>query len=140
MSLPSQHPAAAEVSPVWSGKIFNGDWIDGQGGAMDVVAPATGQVIGTVGAATPTDLDAAVASAQAAQREWAALPYDQRAKVFRTAAALLEAHPDRLAGWLVPEAGSGAGKAGFEVFLVVSELQQCAALTAEPYGELLRSF
>ena len=140
MSLPSQHPAAAEVSPVWSGKIFNGDWIDGQGGAMDVVAPATGQVIGTVGAATRTDLDAAVASAQAVQREWAALPYDQRAKVFRTAAALLEAHPDRLADWLVPEAGSGAGKAGFEVFLVVSELQQCAALTAEPYGELLRSF
>ena len=140
MSLPSQHPAAAEVSPVWSGKIFNGDWIDGRGGAMDVVAPATGQVIGTVGAATTADLDAAVASAREAQREWASLPYDQRAKVFRTAAALLEARPERLAGWLVPEAGSGGGKAAFEVFLVISELQQCAALTAEPYGELLRSF
>jgi benzaldehyde dehydrogenase (NAD) len=139
MSLTEQHPAAG-VGPVWSGKMFNGAWIDGQGGTTDVVAPATGQVIASVGTASAADLDASVASAQSAQREWAALPYDQRARVFRAGAQLLEANPERLADWLVPEAGSGAGKADFEVFLVISELQQCAALTAEPYGELLRSF
>jgi benzaldehyde dehydrogenase (NAD) len=40
---------------------------------------------------------------------------------------------------LVPESGSGQGKAAFEVSLVVSELQEAAALASHPYGELLRS-
>lgn len=64
MSLTEQEPALAG-SPVWSGKIFNGAWIAGQGGAMEVVAPATGQVIATVGQAGPADLNAAVAAAAA---------------------------------------------------------------------------
>src|SRR5699024_9612976 len=47
--------------------------------------------------------------------------------------------PDRLLRWLVPESGSTRGKASFEVGLVVSELDECAALTSQPYGELLQS-
>ncbi|MFJ8109099.1 aldehyde dehydrogenase family protein [Streptomyces sp. NPDC096132] len=129
----------AEAAQPWEGRIFDGTWVPGQGEPLEVTAPATGKVLTTVGTATPADVDRAVDLARKAQREWAALPYDRRAAVFRTAAALLEADPDRLIRRLVPEAGSGQGKAAFETGLVVSEFHQAAALAAEPYGELLRS-
>ena len=55
------------------------------------------------------------------------------------AAHILEADPGRLGRWLVEEAGSGQGKAGFEVGLMTAELQESAALASHPYGEMLRS-
>lgn len=109
------------------------------GGTLTVTAPATGSVLAEVDAASPADVDRAVAKAKQAQRDWAATTYDQRAAVLRRAARLLEAAPDRLRRWLVPESGSAMGKASFEVGLVVSELDECAALASHPYGELLHS-
>lgn len=123
----------------WQGKIHSGGWVDGSGESIDVTDKATGDKLGEVGSASTDDLDRAVAAAHEAQREWAALPYLARAGVMRKAAALLEENPERLAPWLVREAGSGQGKAGFEVFLVVSELQEAAATASAPYGEVLRS-
>lgn len=109
------------------------------GDVLEVTAPATGEVIATVGRATVDDLNAAVAAGVAAQSAWAALTYDARAAVMRRAAQILEADPDRLGRWIVEEAGSAQGKAAFEVGLVVSELNECAGLASAPYGELLRS-
>ncbi|WGL51186.1 aldehyde dehydrogenase family protein [Nocardioides sp. BP30] len=127
------------MSNRWDGKIFSGGFVTGNGGTAQVIAPATGAPIATVGRADVTDLDAAVAAAKAAQPAWAALPYTERAAVMTRAAALLEAEPERLIRWLVPEAGSGQGKAGFEAMLVTSELSAAAALAAQPYGQMLRS-
>ncbi|WP_127127339.1 aldehyde dehydrogenase family protein [Georgenia sp. SYP-B2076] len=129
---------AQQVTMPWDGALFDGTW-KAAASTVDVVAPATGQRIATVGAAGVDDLDAAVRSATEAQKTWAALTYDQRAKVFRRASALLAEDPDRLVRWLVPESGSGMGKAQFEVGLVVAELDECAGITSLPYGELLRS-
>lgn len=123
----------------WSGKVFDGSWVDGAAGTVPVTAPATGQQIATVGYASSGDVDRAVDVAGKAQRAWAALTYDQRAAVFRRAATLLVEAPDRLVSWLVPESGSGLGKAQFETGLVISELEEAAALASEPYGDLLRS-
>ncbi|ROO84283.1 benzaldehyde dehydrogenase (NAD) [Actinocorallia herbida] len=130
----------ANAAPVWEGKIFDGTWTKASGGVIEVTAPADGSLVATVGNATVADLDRAVAAAGKAQREWGALTYDKRASVLRKASALLEADPSRIARWLVPESGSGQGKAAFEVGLLVSELAESAALASEPYGEILRSF
>jgi len=130
---------SADVSNVWDGKIFSNGFVAGGGGASKVTAPATGEVIASVGQADSGDLDRAVAAAKAAQPAWAALPYTERAAVMTKAAALLEGEPERLTRWLVPEAGSGQGKAGFEAMLVASELSAAAALAAQPYGQMLRS-
>jgi len=124
---------------VWDGKVFAGDWRETEGGALEVTAPATGEVLATVGRATAADVAESVRIAGEAQAAWAAATYDVRAAVLRRAAQILEADPDRLARWIVEEAGSAQGKAGFEVSLVVSELQESAALASAPYGELLRS-
>ncbi|ELB94533.1 benzaldehyde dehydrogenase (NAD+) [Rhodococcus wratislaviensis IFP 2016] len=111
----------------------------GDGATVVVTAPATGEVLTTVRAATAQDVDAAVGSATRAQKDWAALTYDKRAAVLRKAAQLLEADPDRIRRWLIPESGSGFGKAVFEVSMLIGELNECAALASQPYGELLRS-
>ncbi|GGG65960.1 aldehyde dehydrogenase [Kocuria dechangensis] len=124
---------------IWTEKIFNGTWRKGGAGTLEVQAPATGEVLASVGAASTEDLDRSVDAAITAQRKWAALPYDARARVLRRAAQLLEENPDRLLPWLVRESGSGQGKAAFEVGLLVSELHECAALASTPYGEILRS-
>lgn len=53
----------------WSGRIYSGGWRAGGGGSADIVAPATGQAIGSYGVANVADLDAAVERGVAAQRE-----------------------------------------------------------------------
>src|SRR5438067_1583025 len=89
------------------GRLFlGGEWVQGSGGARDVVNPADGGTIGSVGLAGPDDLDRAVTAASAAQRAWADAPFDDRARVLREAGRLLEAATDEYAGWLVGEAGS----------------------------------
>ncbi|MEV7431748.1 aldehyde dehydrogenase family protein [Nocardioides sp. NPDC092400] len=127
------------VTEAWDGKIFSGGFVAGGAGTSPVLAPATGETIASVGQADTADLDRAVRAAAAAQPAWAALPYTERAAVMTRAAALLGDEPERLTRWLVPESGSGQGKAGFEAMLVTSELQAGAALAAQPYGQLLRS-
>src|SRR4051794_6493102 len=109
-----------DVTTQWSGKLYSGGWVAGSGPGIEVRSPATGDRLDAVASATAADLDAAVAQARTAQRAWAALPYDQRAAVFLKAARLLRENPERLARWLIAEAGSGQGKAAFEVGLVTS--------------------
>jgi benzaldehyde dehydrogenase (NAD) len=43
----------------WQGKVWTGAWTDGSGGTYDVVEPATADVVGAVGRATPEDVAAA---------------------------------------------------------------------------------
>jgi betaine-aldehyde dehydrogenase len=61
------------------------------------INPATGEVIGSCTVAGAAEVDAAVASAQQAQRAWAALPAPERARVLRRAAGLLRERNDELA-------------------------------------------
>lgn len=126
-------------TPLWEGKVFSDGWTTASGDPIDVVAPGSGAHLGTVGSASPADLDGAVESASRAQRAWAAQPYPARAAVMLKAAQILQDDPERLARYIVAEGGAGQGKAAFEVGLVVSELQESAALASHPYGEMLRS-
>lgn len=128
-----------DMSNPWDEKIFNGAFVAGSAGTWAVTAPATGATIATIGQADTDDLKAAVDAAETAQPAWAALPYTDRAAVMTKAAALLSESPERLTRWLVPESGSGQGKAEFETSLVAAELSAAAALAAAPYGQMLRS-
>jgi len=73
--------------------------------AGDVFNPSTGQVQARVGFSSLTDLDRAVAAAQAAQPEWAATNPQRRARVMFRFRELLEANMQELAELLASEHG-----------------------------------
>jgi len=88
-----------------------GHFIDGQETSgnsaefQDVFNPATGEVQARVALATEADLNAAVASAVAAQPKWAATNPQRRARVFFNFVALINRDMDELAALLSAEHG-----------------------------------
>jgi betaine-aldehyde dehydrogenase len=67
------------------------------GKTFEVINPANGEVLAMVQRATKEDVDAAVASAQEGQREWAALSAMQRSRILRKAVEILRGRNDELA-------------------------------------------
>ena len=64
---------------------------------FDTINPATGEVLATVQAATPADIEAAVQSARTGQQAWAALTAVERARILNRAVAILRSRNDELA-------------------------------------------
>jgi aldehyde dehydrogenase (NAD+) len=84
----------------------NGDWIRAlTNEAIDVVNPATEQVIGRVPAGTPQDVDLAVGAARAAFDEWSMTEPDLRAIALRRIAAELRKREDALSDLITRELG-----------------------------------
>ncbi|WP_374194220.1 aldehyde dehydrogenase [Streptomyces sp. PvR006] len=81
---------------------------------LQVLNPATEEPVATVPAATPADVDAAVARAAAAQSRWAAAAPADRARLLRRFAAVVDDHVEELARLEVAEAGHTIGNARWE--------------------------
>ncbi|MGW8951178.1 aldehyde dehydrogenase family protein [Streptomyces sp. NPDC055709] len=81
---------------------------------LDVLNPATEEVIATVPGALAHDVDAAVARAARAQRGWAAAAPADRARLLRRFAAVVDDHIEELARLEVREAGHTIGNARWE--------------------------
>ena len=124
---------------VWTGKIFNGEWITPTGGEYQVVEPATGNRLGVVGRASLDDVRKAADRAAEAQKAWARTPFDERARVLRRAGQIWEEHAADVQEWIIRESGSTAPKAGFELHVAANECYEAAAMATQPYGRLLRS-
>ena len=87
-------------------KLFvGGRWADGSRAPLDVLDPATGEVIATVANAGPDDLDRALAAADAAQPGWAATAPRARAEVLRRAFELMTARATELSALMSLEMG-----------------------------------
>jgi benzaldehyde dehydrogenase (NAD) len=123
----------------WQGKIWTGAWTDGSGGTYDAVEPATGDVLGSVGKATPQDVSAAARRAVEAQRGWAQLPFEERAGVLRRAGDVLAENAEEIKGWLARESGAITPFGDFQVHTSAQECYEASALPSHPYGELLRT-
>ncbi|MFF7247478.1 benzaldehyde dehydrogenase [Embleya sp. NPDC008237] len=127
------------AADAWTAHIFDGRWVSGAGGTYEAVEPATGNVLGVVGAADPADVSRAATAAAGAQVDWAARPHDERAAVLRRAGLLFERHAEEIEGWLVREAGSVPAKAALEVRFAAAECFEAAALASHPQGLVLPS-
>ncbi len=117
--------------------IFSSGWTKAQGGMLQTLEPATGEVLAEVGLANKGDVREAASRARAAQPQWAATTGPERAALMRRAARVLEDNHEEFESWLVREGGAIPGKAGFEVQLVLAELWEAAALPTQPWGSLL---
>jgi benzaldehyde dehydrogenase (NAD) len=121
----------------WEGQLFSDGWRPAQGGTVDVLEKATGHRLATVGLAGAADVAAACARAAAAQPAWAATSFEERARILRRAADLLESRQDQVVEWLVRETGEIRARATHEHRISVGEIREAAALAGQPYGELL---
>ncbi|MCW2500533.1 MAG: putative aldehyde dehydrogenase [Frankiales bacterium] len=87
-----------------------GAWIDSAGErTIDVLNPATEQVIGRVAEGTATDVDRAVAAAKEAFPGWSALSPVERAAYLQSAAALLTARTDEVGQLISDDMGMPLG-------------------------------
>ncbi|MEB2400778.1 MAG: benzaldehyde dehydrogenase [Alcaligenaceae bacterium] len=123
----------------WAGKALADGWQTLSGGEISVMEPATGDVLARVARAGAEDVSASAATAKAAQKAWAAMPYGERAKIFRKAAQLLEANRDDYATWIIRETGSVRPKAMFEIDSVLHLCHEAAAMLTQPRGLVLPS-
>ncbi|MCU0899468.1 MAG: betaine-aldehyde dehydrogenase [Cypionkella sp.] len=77
---------------------IDGAYIDDPAGAMiEVIYPATGEVIARLHEATPALIDRALASAARAQADWAAMRPVDRARILRRASDLIRERAEELA-------------------------------------------
>ncbi len=86
---------------------INGTWSpSAEDGGIDVVNPATGEVIDRVPAGHEFDVDAAVAAARSAFGTWSVTPVAERAERLDAARALLEERADTVAAVISADMGS----------------------------------
>ncbi|MCX7169440.1 MAG: benzaldehyde dehydrogenase [Proteobacteria bacterium] len=123
---------------IWDGKLFLSGWTEASS-AREIREPANGSVLTRVGMATPGDVGEATRRAKAAQAAWVALPYEQRAAIFRKAAAIIERETAGMTQWIVRETGSIPPKAGVELHMAVGILHEAAAMVTQPSGLVLPS-
>ncbi|WP_170561959.1 betaine-aldehyde dehydrogenase [Ruegeria atlantica] len=69
---------------------INGAYVEDTGGTpIDVIYPATGEVIARLHSATPDIVDQALTSAKSAQAEWAAMSGTERGRILRRASDIM---------------------------------------------------
>lgn len=132
-------PSLSDATSLWQGKIHSDGWIAAAGGTAEVIEPATQQVLGRIGIGDASDIDRAARSAAQAQRQWAATPFSERARILREVARLLELHGEELNRWNIRECGSIPAKAAWELAQCVEQLHMAAALPMQPDGMLFPS-
>lgn len=124
---------------LWNERLFTGTWVPGEMPATTVTSPGNGQPLGTLANAGAEQVERSAREAAKAQRNWFALPYEERACVLRKAAAIAEQYQAEIADWIVRESGSTQAKAGFESSITIKSLHEACALPSRSQGEVLPS-
>ena len=84
----------------------NGEWVDAKSGdTCEVKNPANGEVVDRVPSGNADDVNAAVESAEAAFKDWAATAPDARAEILHKGVGLVKEQLKDLAGLLTKEQG-----------------------------------
>ena len=96
--------------------LIGGSWVDGSdGGRIEVLNPATGEVITSIADGTPADAAAACDAAAAAQLDWAKTAPRARAEVLRSCWQILLDHADELGELITLEHGKPLADAKGEI-------------------------
>ncbi|MFM9901102.1 MAG: benzaldehyde dehydrogenase [Polaromonas sp.] len=109
------------------------------GGVRDVLEPATGEVLWSVGIADAADVGVATAAAAQAQAAWAGVPPREKAAVFHRAAALFEQHFEALSLIAARESGGILAKGQHEIREAALICRLAAHLPLQSQGHVLPS-
>ncbi|WP_394216377.1 aldehyde dehydrogenase family protein [Brachybacterium vulturis] len=104
------------------------------GDGVEILDPATGELVGRAPQRGVADVDRAVATAREAQRAWAGTSHAERSEVLNRAAEAIEASAEALATLLSREQGKplNGPNARFEVGACAAWLRANAAFELEP--------
>lgn len=121
-----------------SGSMYvDGAWSDGSGAPIDVVDPATEDVVASIPRAGAADVEAALAAARRAQKEWARAGSVARGAHLRDLADLIHANAGRLAKLISLEMGKPAGEAAGELEFAEGLVRYSAEWDRRLEGEVL---
>ncbi len=84
---------------------IGGEWIPGDGDEIEVRSPATDEILGSVVASTPAQVDAAVRAAAEAFRDWRKVSLLERVELCRKAFELCTERSEELAQMITREVG-----------------------------------
>ncbi|MFW8634869.1 aldehyde dehydrogenase family protein [Cribrihabitans pelagius] len=107
--------------------LIDGQLVAGEG-TVEVINPASGDVFTEVPRASEAQLNAAVAAAKSAQKDWAATPVSSRRAKVEALAAEIAAHAEELARLITLEQGKPLAEAAGEVEWAQGYLAHTAAL------------
>jgi acyl-CoA reductase-like NAD-dependent aldehyde dehydrogenase len=89
---------------------INGEWVSATGdGVIEVVNPATEEVIGSVPVGSQADVDAAVTAARAAFPTWRATSCEERIAALNALSAAIKENTEELAQTITAEVGTPIG-------------------------------
>ena len=89
---------------------IDGEWVDATGdGVIEVVNPATEEVIGSVPVGSQADVDAAVTAARAAFPAWRATTCEERIAALNALSAAIKENTEELAQTITAEVGTPIG-------------------------------
>jgi acyl-CoA reductase-like NAD-dependent aldehyde dehydrogenase len=89
----------------YRGAFIDGEWIAGGGEEIAVTNPDTGEAVGSVSAATPEQIDKAVASARKAFETWRRTPVLERVEICRRAYDICMERAEEIAVLITRETG-----------------------------------
>jgi acyl-CoA reductase-like NAD-dependent aldehyde dehydrogenase len=107
--------------------VINGRLVPGAT-TLEVINPATGQVLARCARADRAQLNAAVSAAKAAAPAWSAKPIESRRELLLRIADALESRKDEFSRLLTQEQGKPLAHAGFEVAGSVAMIRAFAAM------------
>ncbi len=115
-----------------------GNWVDGEKGAtFDVYNPARGDVVAQVSDLSRVQAAAAIAAAEGAQKNWAAMTAKERSIILRNWFNLMIENADDLAIILTAEQGKPLVEAKAEIVYGASFIEFFAEEAKRIYGETI---
>lgn len=115
--------------------LINGKLVDGDGGNINVINPATEAPVSRLSVASDSQLQQAVAAAKAAFPKWSAMPYSQRKELLDATVQRINGSADEIEKLIVAEQGKTLGLANVE--LMLSDLFCSYFASQEAAGEVL---
>src|SRR6478752_4555615 len=118
--------------------LIGGQWVEaGSGRREDVTSPFDGSVVGTVGVAGPSDVEAALAAATEGAKIWRRTPAHQRMRILLHAAALADERAETIAQTISAEAGKAITEARGEASRSGELIRLAAFEGTQLYGDSL---
>ena len=117
---------------------INGEWCSGASGKTEaIVNPATGQVMARLAHADISDLDRALAAADAGFKVWRATSPHERYKLLRKAGELMRARAVEVAELMTLEQGKPLGEAKMEAMAAADIMDWYAEEARRMYGRVV---